>query len=251
VVRSWTTVENFGRIPGYNPSLHLDLSLWLDREIKSNSFEYHSTKFVNETITEDMICLDVGANIGYYTLLMAHKAKKVICFEPSLKYFEVLKNNCEKNLDVSKFELNNFGLSNVNETKEINVFGTSASIFQIDKYLPLRQEKHSIVLKRLDEVVSSKFDFIKIDCDGYDPLVIMGAENYFKKHHPIILMEICPEYYEIAKIDAKFFYAYMTELNYNLYFEENMKLISEKDFLSKYVSLPTGHSSFNIFCMKK
>ncbi len=58
------------------------------------------TQIIREQIKEGDIVIDVGANIGYYTLIFAQlvgKTGKVFAFEPEPKNFEILKKNIEIN----------------------------------------------------------------------------------------------------------------------------------------------------------
>lgn len=40
------------------------------------------TELIKRLLRSDYTCLDVGANIGYFTLIMAKQAKRVYAFEP-------------------------------------------------------------------------------------------------------------------------------------------------------------------------
>ena len=44
-------------------------------------------------------------------------------------------------------------------------------------------------MKKLDDFEYDNLDFVKIDVEGYENKVILGAENTLKKHKPIIIVE--------------------------------------------------------------
>ena len=44
-------------------------------------------------------------------------------------------------------------------------------------------------MKKLDEFEFENLDFVKIDVEGYESNVVIGAENTFKKTQPIIIIE--------------------------------------------------------------
>src|SRR3972149_8048880 len=55
----------------------------LSRELVLNrTREKESTEFMQSFLSKDDVCVDVGANKGYYTLLMAKKTKIVYAIEP-------------------------------------------------------------------------------------------------------------------------------------------------------------------------
>lgn len=55
--------------------------------------EQETVAFFEKNITKDDIVADIGANIGYYTILFSKLAKKVVAFEPSPRAFKWLKWN--------------------------------------------------------------------------------------------------------------------------------------------------------------
>src|SRR5271157_1005837 len=63
----------------------------------NRTYEPQSTKEFYEALKEGMTGLDIGANIGYYSLLMARKCKKVYAFEPTSIHYSTLLENIEVN----------------------------------------------------------------------------------------------------------------------------------------------------------
>ena len=59
--------------------------------------EIHVTNQVLEYIRPNHVCFDVGANIGFYSLLFAKYGGKVISFEPVTMNFAVLRRNLDMN----------------------------------------------------------------------------------------------------------------------------------------------------------
>jgi len=154
-------------------------------DILKGHFEPTVMNVLISSLKEGMTVLDIGANIGYYTVLMALKvggSGRVIAFEPNPLLYENLKLNIELN-----------GLNNVlalpialSDSK-----GESQFFFP-----PEGQEGHGSLKKnstfteartgnvstdRLDEVLSRleimKVDLIKIDVEGAELLVIRGANE--------------------------------------------------------------------------
>lgn len=147
-----------------------------------------------DIIKPDDIVMDVGVNIGYYFLNFAKKAKKgfVYGFEPNPQVFAYWKTNCELN-SFQNIKLNNIGLGhfkNLFEMEQINdnlgmnrivASGTKSSNFQIE-------------VEKLDDYVSqhgiAKVDVMKIDVEGFEMNVLLGAEKNISKWKPSLFIEI-------------------------------------------------------------
>ena len=82
-----------------------DDKLFLDSEDFSflsitSEYEGNETELVKREIKEGDLVIDVGANIGYYTLIFAKlvgEKGKVYAFEPEPRSFKLLKKNVEEN----------------------------------------------------------------------------------------------------------------------------------------------------------
>jgi ABC-type sulfate transport system substrate-binding protein len=60
---------------------------------KYGIYEEGETRFIQKSLKPSFTVVDIGANIGYYTLIMAGLAKHVYAFEPEPKNFEMLEKN--------------------------------------------------------------------------------------------------------------------------------------------------------------
>jgi len=70
---------------------------FIGQRVALGKYEEYETKLILKQIERNGVVVDVGANIGYYTLLMAQKAKRVYAIEPEPVNFEILKKNVEEN----------------------------------------------------------------------------------------------------------------------------------------------------------
>src|SRR5215831_12691544 len=64
-------------------------------------YEAESTAWANASIGKDWVCIDVGANIGYYSLLLARLVGpngRVISFEPTSRFRGELEKNVRANV---------------------------------------------------------------------------------------------------------------------------------------------------------
>src|SRR5688572_27417451 len=68
---------------------HTDLWGWY----QNSEYEPHETELVKKIVKKDWMCLDVGANIGFYTILMSKLSDFVYAYEPEPTNYELLREN--------------------------------------------------------------------------------------------------------------------------------------------------------------
>ena len=142
-------------------------------------------KYVNDF----SIAVDVGANVGFWSVPLSDKFEKVIAFEPMAQVYECLVENT-KNL--SNIILNNFALGS--ETKNVNMVFDSSNTG--NSYID--GNPGNIKVKKLDDSFMPKFGLIKIDCERHELEVLKGAVNTLLKYKPIVVVEQQPETEECA-----------------------------------------------------
>jgi FkbM family methyltransferase len=148
--------------------------------------------------TRDVI--DVGANIGLYTVMFAkHLSRtKVLAIEPTRNAIRRLRRNIEMNGVGDNVEVFEGVASDRNGLVEIK------TIRGKEEYSSLGEMNHPSIANEewvleavqsatLDDLVEDKaFDpgFLKVDVEGVENLVFKGAENVLKDKRPIILSEL-------------------------------------------------------------
>lgn len=154
---------------------------------------------------ESCVVLDIGANIGTHSVSYSKKIAPLggtlICFEPGALAFECLAENSKK--FESKTLLVNCAVCEVHGgTAEhtcipSNVGGSIVhgenDVVTTDIYDPHTNEVRTITLDGFleDSRIDLPIVFCKIDVEGYEMKVLKGGVNtLFRKHRPIILMEM-------------------------------------------------------------
>ena len=148
--------------------------------------------------------LDVGANIGMFSLSYASMFKdpEIHSFEPVPFIYKYLKKNLKINPNLSSnIYTHNLGLSNCVEQKQLSI----PAPHQHDRYNYNLDIRLYSVLGQGDQKINAKFipldlwvnrshikslDFIKIDVEGYEYLVLEGAQNTLKSFRPIVMFEL-------------------------------------------------------------
>ncbi|MGV1100381.1 FkbM family methyltransferase [Thiovibrio sp. JS02] len=217
----------------------LNTTGYVDRCIReAGIFEPLSTRVVRQLVKPGDVVLDVGANIGYYTVLLSKLVGgqgKVICFEPTKHYGSVLEKNIQAN-GLRNIELLRVGLSDKQQEMDIQIGEHSATL-----HVPGNKKlnfSEKIQLIPLDAYLGShplpRLDFIKIDVDGHEPLFLEGAKEALQRHEPIILLEISHMHYLNAGYNAWDFYKLLKNQGYYIYHEQGLvELRNLEEFLVK------------------
>ncbi|HTF82498.1 MAG TPA: FkbM family methyltransferase [Cytophagales bacterium] len=168
---------------------------------KSAKFEYNDI-FINlsQHITT---FFDIGANIGYYSVLMSklNPQSKTFSFEPATGPHHYLQTNAQIN-GLSNMRVEFVALSNqegkidfyeVRNKKykylKYNLAGTGSMVVsKKDQF-----NKYTVSTIQLDNYVKSnnisRVDLIKIDTEGTEDLVLDGGKEVLDKHKPIVVCE--------------------------------------------------------------
>ena len=132
------------------------------------------------------VCIDVGANVGFWTKPLTEKFKKVIAFEPMLQVYECL----EKNVTGRNVEIHRCALGDQNTSAEFNFDEVNTGATAIDL---TTLGSGSINVWKLDDLNIPKFGMIKIDCERYDLEVLKGAIETLLKYKPVVVVEQHPD----------------------------------------------------------
>ncbi|MEH2430375.1 MAG: FkbM family methyltransferase [Nostoc sp.] len=164
-------------------------------------YEPKLTKYCSQYIDFNKDVIDVGANIGFYSVLCAKRinhCNKVLSIEPTKNAFEKLIHNLKLNEVNLKVISYNGVASNIIGEVEINtVIGKeeysslgamSHPSISRDSYTSCKVESSTI--DSLVEKYSLKPGFIKIDVEGAENLVLEGCQKVLTENHPVILMEV-------------------------------------------------------------
>jgi FkbM family methyltransferase len=164
--------------------------LFLDPE-----YEKNETNLIKRLVQPDWIAIDIGANFGWYSILLSSLVGpkgKVIAFEPVPESYLELSSNAKLN---ECDNLKTFQMAAGNESGFINMyipeieFGGGAA----SQFLDIGA-KIQVPVVRLDDFLNleelTRVDFFKIDVEGGELNTLRGAEKLFRKFRPQILIEI-------------------------------------------------------------
>ncbi|MEL6166745.1 MAG: FkbM family methyltransferase [Cyanobacteria bacterium J06628_3] len=81
---------------GISINLPPDSKFGTELFVKNGSVDWGSEEYLLKYLDKSKSFLDIGANIGYYSLLVSPYCHSVYAFEPDLRSIAALKNNAEK-----------------------------------------------------------------------------------------------------------------------------------------------------------
>jgi FkbM family methyltransferase len=145
------------------------------------------------------VFIDVGAHIGYYTILV-HKlgAEKIIVIEPDPRVFRIFKRAVEANKLDNIVTINKAALDKSNLAVNLHLSTKSGHSSIFTSYLTnlTKNTWRTITVKTitLDEVCRSlslnNIDMIKIDAEGAESYILSGANEIINRFRPLFLVEI-------------------------------------------------------------
>jgi FkbM family methyltransferase len=229
-----------GKIDTSQPYPVNDIQLYLDENdtlqiARRAKFEELETEVLLSYVQPHSTLLDIGANIGYYTVEVARKATfgKVISFEPDPANFALLQRNVALN-QVKNTVLHNAAISDRAGHMRLYKHPFNTGDYRLYNDGDFK-EFVDVPTLRLDDVITERVDMIKIDVQGFEYFAMKGAEQILKQYKPLILTEFWPRGLTNSGITAK---AYLDLLKDNGYqprrVDEEQKKVVETDYAYLY-----------------
>lgn len=196
------------------------------------SFEYSTLKLFSEILKEGDVIIDVGANSGLYSIFYSRlvgPSGVVHAFEPDPKTYALLLENLKLN-NCKNVIAHNIALSNKESIIEMMSFTQpglklqSGDSFKYMKEVGIdaastssQQKIKAFKLDDLNEFDSiSKIDFIKIDVEGAELLVLQGSVNIILKYKPVIIIELSGEWTKRFNYKPYEVLVFLKELHYEM-----------------------------------
>jgi FkbM family methyltransferase len=185
---------------------------------------------LNDFIKEGYVCIDIGANVGYYSIPMAElagKSGKVYAVEPIPLFRQVLSNNIKRYEIIDRIEIIPYALGDKdNETLTMGTpsvdglvhFGYTKVLSNNDKGIKstytVKMFTPETIFKDLNQL-----NFIKCDVEGFENHIIPHFKNIINKYKPVIQIEIC------IKENKELIFKLLESHNYRAYHYDNDTLL--------------------------
>jgi FkbM family methyltransferase len=145
-------------------------------------------------------CIDVGANLGYYTLLMALiTGAEVEAWEPMLDLHRLLESTIQLNGLAGRVTQRLWAASDTAE--DMKLFRIPRDFGSASLREQAGAREYPVQTARIDRGTAlPRVDFVKIDAEGHEPAIWRGMEDLFERGEPhAVMMEWAPKRYEDPK----------------------------------------------------
>jgi len=219
------------------------------------SYEPFETQLLTNEIQPGETIIDVGANIGYYTLLFSKltgETGRVFALEPDPRNYQILRGNIDQN-----------GRTNVVAFNKAasDTFGESSLYLSPDNYgdhqaYASDEKRQRIVIQtaRIDDLISGAVDLVKLDVQGFEFTALKGMRRLLLNNRAItIFTEFWPAGLHRAGSNAGEFLRFLSSLDFEIFwineYASRLDPADEQTLLNRY-SLAAG-SHTNLVCRRK
>lgn len=158
------------------------------------TFETGTTDAFHKLLRADDVVFDIGANLGWYTILSSQVASKGEChaFEPVPFIYNKLQRNCQINHLQNKIHFQNLALGDKDNNEVVlytfkGLYHGHSSLSTLDRadYVESR-----VPMVSIDTYISrnqiTRLDLIKMDTEGAELKVLQGADQLLSRDIPPI-----------------------------------------------------------------
>lgn len=228
------------------------------------TYDALETALVQKNVKKGDVVIDIGAHIGYYTLLfakLAGESGKVYAFEPSPANFALLKKNVKTN-GYKNVVLEQKAVSN--KAGKIRMYLNDLDRTLLSMF-DLHGSKNSFETEAivLDEYMRGRrVDFIKMDIEGAEYLALKGMRGLLAKNKKIkMILEFGPEMLKKSETNPGDLLEFLEKSGFRIFeIDEEKKgvlpvaaaALLEKYPLEKLEKMPArSRKSTNLFCVKE
>jgi FkbM family methyltransferase len=217
--------------------------------IRTREYEPHLSRIFRQYIRPGMQVLDIGANMGYFSLLAASLVGPhggVYSWEPSSNNVRMLRAsqivNHFRNIEIVQAAAGA-------QTGLLHYFPNSSNgtVSAINEAKPEDlAHAETVMALRIDDLIpqNAMIGFVKIDVEGYEYEALRGAQQTICRCRPIIASEFCPSSLRSASgISGEDFLQFLVQLGYDLSVIDGDKLVASqaKDVISHYERSGVDH----------
>lgn len=211
-------------------------------------YEPSLVDLVLKHLDKDRDVIDIGANVGFYTVLFAQKLNKakVLAIEPTLNALQRLYKNIQLNNVTDKTIVFEGAASDRHGRGEIKTLIGREEYSTLGRWEhpSVKNEKfnaHETEVTTVDNLVkkySLDPGFIKIDVEGLEHSVLKGAKTTLEKKRPVILSELS---YNLLKQNGSSsieVIKFLESLNYIVANAEALEITPEIKELTNILCIP-------------
>jgi FkbM family methyltransferase len=157
------------------------------KKLSLDTYQYEELELVYSKLSNFRTAIDAGAHIGLVSNQLSQKFNNVEAFEFNPNVRECLEINMS-NKECNNVTIHACGLGKEEKLVSLN-FKAKDTNDRRSFGVHVKETPGDNLIKPLDDFNFVDVDFIKIDTEGYEPLVVQGALNTIKKYKPVIMFE--------------------------------------------------------------
>ena len=157
----------------------------LEKSLKNDGvirYQWRARELAIETCDQHRVCIDIGANVGLWSCELVDKFEQVIAFEPVDEFRKCFEQNVKK----SNYVMYSVALGREESFINMTIVEGNTGHSHIDTST---YGQGTIPLKTLDSFNFDRVDMIKIDVEGFEEEILVGAEQTILRNHPILAIE--------------------------------------------------------------
>jgi FkbM family methyltransferase len=218
-----------------------DLVLAVDRAdtavsapIMAGSWEPHTTRLFKRFVRPGMTVADVGANVGYFTMLAAAlvgSAGRVYAFDPNPENCRLIALSINRSaIDTIHLLPVALGASN-GYAYFTSAIGSNGGILGDDPSFLLDGRGSVVPMLRLDALLDDDhLDLLKVDVEGAEHLVVQGALSIVERARPVIISEFsCEMISRVSGVRPAEYLASLTNRGYRIFVIERSGELRDVD----------------------
>jgi FkbM family methyltransferase len=152
------------------------------------------------------LALDVGAHQGLWSEVMAEKFEQVECWEP-----------WDHNQERWHLRMDQYKNAKLHHAAVANKPGFADLLGRNHSghYIEMKSQGLGLIpVERIDDYNFKNVDLLKVDTEGADGLVLIGATDTIKRCHPVVIVEWKPKFDKRYPLPPKYQITYLEELGY-------------------------------------
>lgn len=173
------------------------------RLLLTGNYDPEVSNVLRRVLRPGAVFVDVGANIGFHTALarqLVGKDGAVVAFEPDSANFSLLSANVETSVPgLADVELHREALDSRNGVVRLFKDSRSNTRSSIAFNVPRKVSASEVVpCRQLDDWATEsdgterRIDVLKVDAEGADLRVLVGAQGLLARSRPILILEVWP-----------------------------------------------------------
>jgi FkbM family methyltransferase len=141
--------------------------------------EFGEMGFAMHLLREGDVFVDVGANVGVYSIMAAARGAKVLAIEPVSTTYQQLMDNVYLNRFGTRVTTFNVGVGGDNG--ELGFSSQCGPMNHVIRPGETEEVGERVTVRPLDEIVNDEPVLIKIDVEGFESEVIRGGEEVLRR----------------------------------------------------------------------